>query len=82
MPMRLDKISKFEKLNDVTINAYMTDDKGKDIWPVFISKIKTGQILQDGEKSHYTLIKDFNGLLGKGSLHPKLFCPYCCHGFD
>ena len=35
MPMRLDKISKFEKLNNVTINVYMTDDKGKDIWPVF-----------------------------------------------
>ena len=87
MPMRLDKISKFEKLNNVTINVYMTDDKGKDIWPVFISKKRECDpinllILQDGEKSHYTLIKDFNGLLGKRSLHPKLFCPYCCHGFD
>ena len=87
MPMRLDKISKSEKLNDVTINVYMTDDKGKDIWPVFISKKRECDpinllILQDGEKSHYTLIKNFNGLLRKGSLHSKLFCPYCCHGFD
>ena len=87
MPMRLDKIPKFEKLNDVTINVYMTDDKGKEIWPVYISKKRESDpinllILQDGEKSHYTLIKNFNALLGKGSLHPKLFCPYCCHGFD
>ena len=78
MPMRLDKISKFEKLNDVTINVYMTDDKGKDIWPVFISKKRECDpinllILQDGEKSHYTLIKNFNGLLGKGSHNSKLF---------
>ena len=68
MPMRLDQIEKFEKLNDLPINVYMTDTNGKNIWPVYISKRRQTdsinmQLLTDGEKSHYTLIKDFNALL-------------------
>ena len=86
MPMRLDQIEKFEKLNDLPINVYMTDTNGKNIWPVYISKRRQTDsinmlLLTDGEKSHYTLIKDFNALLSYDK-NPKLFCPYCLHGYD
>jgi len=81
MPMRLQQIPKFEKQNDLTINVYMTDRTGDDIYPVYISKKRGNDpinllLLSDGEKSHYTLIKNFDRLLGKGSLHQKVFCPY------
>ena len=87
MPMRLDQLGKFEKLNDLSINVYMTDTNGKNIWPVYISKRRQTDpinllMLSDGEKSHYTLIKNFNGLLNYDDKHPKLFCPYCMHGYD
>ena len=35
----------------------------------------------NNEKSHYTWIKNFNRLLGKGSEMPKEFCPYCMHRY-
>lgn len=38
MPMRLDQIEKFEKLNDLPINVYMTDTNRKNIWPVYVYK--------------------------------------------
>ena len=87
MPMRLDQIPKFEKLNDLTINVYMTDTNGNNIWPVFISKRRGSDpinmlLLSDGEKSHYTLIRDFDRLLSYDTKHPKMFCPYCLHGYD
>ena len=34
--MRLQQIPKFENMNDLTINVYMTDKDGSDIWPVYI----------------------------------------------
>merc|ERR1711936_437835 len=78
MPMRLQQIPKFEKMNNLTINVYMSNKSGSDIWPVYISKRRGDEpinllLLSDDEKSHYTYIKNFNGLLRK---------PYCCHGFD
>ena len=88
MPMRLQQIPKFEKMNNLTINVYMSNKSGSDIWPVYISKRRGNDpinllLLSDDEKSHYTLIKNFNGLLRKPKDHnPKVFCPYCMHGFD
>merc|ERR1712030_6497 len=38
MPMRLQQIPKFEKMNNLSINVYMTDRSGDDKWPVYISK--------------------------------------------
>ena len=66
----------------------MSNKAGSDIWPVYISKRRGDDpinllLLSDDEKSHYTLIKNFNGLLRKPKdHHPKIYCPYCCHGFD
>ena len=86
-PLRLNKIPKFEKMNNLTINVYTANTTGKDKWPIYISKRRGDDpinllLLSDEEKSHYTLIKNFNGLLRKPKDHPKVFCPYCCHGFD
>ena len=87
-PMKLDKIPKFEEMNELlTVNCYMTDKGGRDIWPVYISKRRGMDpinllLLDDGEKFHYTLIKDLNALLRRGSHNAKSFCPYCLHGFD
>ena len=41
-------------------------------------------MLENGNGYHYVLIKNLNGLLGKGEsgTHPKELCPYCCLGFD
>jgi len=87
MPMRLQQIPKFEKQNDLTINVYMTDRTGDDIYPVYISKKRGNDpinllLLSDGEKSHYTYIKNFNAMCRKPKeTHTKVFCPYCMHGF-
>ena len=79
-PMKLDKISKFENMNEMTVNVYMTDTKGRDIWPVYISKRRGSDpvnllLLQDGEKTHFTWIKNFNRLLSFGDTNAKIFCP-------
>ena len=87
MPMRLQQIPKFEKQNDLTINVYMTDRTGDDIYPVYISKKRGNDpinllLLSDGEKSHYTYIKNFNAMCRKPKeTNTKVFCPYCMHGF-
>jgi len=87
-PMKIQQIPKFENMNDLTINVYTTNKSGSDIWPVYISKRRGNNpinllLLSDDEKYHYTLIKNFNGLLRKPKDHnAKVFCPYCCHGFD
>merc|ERR1711936_1234434 len=87
MPMRLQQIPKFEKMNNLTINVYMSNKAGSDIWPVYISKRRGDDptnllLLSDDEKSHYTYIKNFNGMCRKPKeTHTKVFCPYCMHGF-
>ena len=87
MPMALKDIDKFEKLNNLIINVYGCTENGKEIWPRRISK-KRGKeainllMLEDENRYHYVLIKNFDRLLGKSDSHPKNFCPYCCHGFD
>lgn len=66
-PMRIQQIPKFEKMNNLTINVlYTTNKSGTDIWPVYISKRRGDDpinllLLSDDEKSHYILIKNFNG---------------------
>ena len=88
MSMRLQQIPKFENMNDVTINVYMTDKGGSDIWPLYISKRRGDEpinlllLCDNNENTHYTWIKNFNRLLGKSEDHPKVYCPYCMHGYD
>ena len=75
MPMKINKISKFEKQNNVSINVYMLDDDEKTKIPVHISKQKTNEVINlfihDG---HYSLIKNFSRFCGNDK---KNVCPNC-----
>ena len=73
---------------EVSINVYSCEDKRKEVWPLKISKRRDIApinllLLNNRERSHYTLIKDFNRLLSQKARgwKPKLFCYYCLHGF-
>ena len=87
-PMEVAQIEKFERQNNVSINVYSCEDKRKEVWPLKISKRRDIApinllLLNNRERSHYTLIKDFNRLLSQKARgwKPKLFCYYCLHGF-
>ena len=88
MPMATKDITKFEKTNPkYIINVYSCNPDGSNIQPRRISKIRDKSkkivnllMLCQDEKYHYVLITNLNSLLGKRG-DPRLFCPYCCHGF-
>ena len=89
MPMAVDDIDRFEKKNGLVINVYSCNEDGREICPRRISKRRSNDainllMLENGNGYHYVLIKNLNGLLGKGGTgtQPKEFCPYCCWGFD
>ena len=88
MPMKLEDISKFEKLNNLCINVYCIEeyDGENRLNPIRISKenrnlIPINLLLIIGkDHNHYTYIKNFNRLLRSGT-NTKSFCPYCCYSF-
>ena len=87
--MAVKGIDRFEKKKNLTINVYGCSEDGREIWPRRISKRRDNKpinllMLENGNGYHYVLIKNLNGLLGKGGTgtQPKEFCPYCCWGFD
>lgn len=90
MPMQLQDITKFEKLNNLYINVYGIDEEGDlNIFPLricpdiddnFNTVINLLAII--GEKhNHYTYIHNFKRLVSSSSETPKWFCPYCLEGF-
>ena len=86
MPMAVNDIDKFEKLNDRVINVYACSKHGTNIFPRRISKRRHKEainllMLENDDGFHYKLIKNLNALLIYDH-HTKEFCPYCCHGFD
>ena len=88
MPMKLEDISKFEKLNNLCINVYCIKEYGENrVNPIRINKenrnpIPINLLLIIGkDHDHYTYISHFNRLLAF-SRHPKSFCPYCMHCYD
>ena len=86
MPMKLEDITKFEKLNDLSINVYCIEEHGENVNPLRISKSNTSHpinllLIIGRDHEHYTYISNFDRLLAFGT-HPKSFCPYCMHGFD
>ena len=88
MPMATKDMTKFERMNPkYIISVYSCNPDGTNIQPRRKNKIrdKTKKIvnllmLSQDEKYHYVLITNLNSLLGK-KWDPRLFCPYCCHGF-
>merc|ERR1711954_624664 len=87
MPMAVKDIEKFEKMNNLTINAYACERGGSEIWIRRITKKRGGAInllmIEDNGKYHYTLIKDLNRLMrSRGDRYTKEFCQFCLLGFD
>ena len=40
------------------------------------------QLIEGDEKFHYAWIKNYDRLLTHDHKHPKVFCRYCCYGFQ
>ena len=76
MPMKIEDIDEFEKMNNLIINVYGCTENGKEIWPRRISK-KEGKeainllMLDNGKKYHYVLIKSLKRLFEKTGKHSK-----------
>ena len=85
--MSIDDIPKFEKLNDIPVSVYTIQEEGKEVYPLYYTnrrdKDPISLLLIEGEEQyHYCWIKHFNKMLCYDSTHPKVFCPYCCYGFQ
>ena len=86
MPMQIDDIDKFEKLNDLAINVYSIKHNGSQVNPLRISKIRDKVpinllLIIGKEKNHYVWIKNFNRLLCYDPTNTAVFCPFCMYGF-
>ena len=70
-PVKIFDIHKFEKKNNVSISVTGVNDKGSYV-PLYISKINNGDnvtkvdllLVNDKEKWHYVLVKNFDRLVG------------------
>jgi len=89
-PVRTDDICKYEDLNDIQINVFsFKDGYNSDadirlfIEPLYKSNKHRNEVvnlllIEDGEKSHYVLIKNINRLFASKTLkHSLFFCPNC-----
>jgi len=81
-PVSLSDIDKFERRNeDDYLNVFGYD--GDKIYPLRHTKQKHAidlLLIDDGQKQHYCLIKNFNKLLGQ-SRNPMCYCKRCLNGF-
>lgn len=84
-PMRLRDIKKFEKQNNLSINVFGFEE---DIIPLHLAKHSSETeinllLISKGEKNHYCLITNFNGLMNRRTkYHGKMFyCFNCLHGY-
>ena len=86
-PIVLDDIPKFEKLNNLAISVYTIEEKGKQVYPILYTKRRDKEpinllLIEGDEKFHYAWIKSYDRLLSHDPKHPKVFCRYCCYGFQ
>jgi hypothetical protein len=83
-PMKLNKISKFEKENqhlNLSINVYEWSKRGNEIKPLHISK-RNGKIINIlYYDKHYSCITNFNRLIGFKSSKYHHYCFRCCQRF-
>ena len=88
-PMTIDDIPKFESANNINISVYTMKHDGKMVYPLYMTKRRNGKdpinllLITKEDNNHYTYIKSYNRLLGKGGAESqaKVFCPYCCYGY-
>ena len=87
-PMSVNKIDKFEKNNDIAINVLAN---GNDIHTLRRSKYNNDRrpvnllLICDGNKRHYTTIKNLSRLLSSSNSkndHRQHFCINCLQGFS
>ena len=79
MPMKLNKITKFEKKNNMNINVYTSEDK-ETKYPLHLSKEKNKEVINMFFfDNHYSLIKNFSRFCG--SSH-KYNCPHCLKSYS
>ena len=87
-PVALNDISKFEKLNNISVNVFVINKQGL-IIPVRITENKHMHMhvnllyLSNYGNNHYVLIRDMSRLLA-GQINKrqnaKYICDYCLHG--
>ena len=81
-PVSLSDIGKFESRNEgVYVNVFGYDDK---IYPLRHTKQENAidlLLIDDGQKQHYCLIKNFNRLMPKKSRNPMYYCKRRLNGF-
>lgn len=80
MPMKVNKITKFEKNNGVNINVYMVDNlKNETKIPIHISKQTNDEVINlFFHDDHYSLIKNYSRFCGGGHDHT---CPNCMKSY-
>ena len=87
-PLKVVDISKFENLNNISINIFGLDDDQK-VFPVRISTLNNARHHADllyyakEETSHYVLIKSLSRLVSVQISRyngRKFICKYCLHG--
>ena len=79
MPMKLMKIMKFEKANNVNINVYTSEDQDTK-YPIHISKQKNKETINlFYYNNHYSLIKNFSRFCGTSH---KYNCPHCLKSYS
>ena len=84
-PVSYKDYHKIEKQNQININVFGYQGF---VYPIYTSKEKYDNNLEvlyieEGEKSHYVLITDFDRLMNNYNKHKekKNFCKYCLHCF-
>ena len=79
MPMKIIKIMKFEKSNNVNINVYTSEDKDTK-YPIHISKQQNKEVINlFYYNNHYSLIKNFSRFCGTSH---KYNCPNCLKSYS
>ena len=83
-----NQIDKFEKMNQLTINIYITQPGWTFVRPHRFSKREQSNpinllMIHDPEtnQSHYAWIKSMNRLLNSANTETYTYCPRCLYGF-
>ena len=85
-PVTIKDIDKIEKQNQINVNVFGYDRETQETYPIRISKAKFPDHLEllwieEKEKSHYVLIKNFNQFMSSYTKYHgrKYFCLRCLH---
>ena len=88
-PTPVNQINKFEKMNNLTINVYITQPEWTFVRPLRFSKREQSNpinllMIHDSEtnQSHYAWIKSLNRLLNSQQKKGYTYCPRCLYGFN